>query len=129
MLKNRDTQRINRANKAVRACLFGKISRDTLHALHRRSPTTDNRTNNQVIQLLDIAKNANEKMIENFCISQENVSKDLCDKYATVQHNLIMNAMSNKEDLDSVKSISRFVLDEDRRNMYNQLYNLTLGGK
>ena len=45
MLKNRDSQRTNRANRAVKACLFGKITKDTLKAIQQKTQTYPNTVN------------------------------------------------------------------------------------
>ena len=57
-------------------------------------------------------------MVDHFFISQENLSKYICNKYANAQHNLIVEAMKNE--------VSKYFLDDDLVQIYNNLHKLSL---
>ena len=118
MLGNRDTQRVNKANKAIQACLLGKINNETFDHIQKGFPNASSICSSKLIEL---AKNSNEKMIHNFCLSQESISKAGCERYASTQHNLITNAFRNKEDVNAVGSISQHIVDKDLLEVYSNL--------
>ena len=125
MFNNRDNQRTNKANKAVKACLFGKITKDTLSFIQRNCPNLSQQGQVQVNHLLKIANISNDKMVEHFCKSADSISKETCMSYSTGQHNLILQAMKNKENISSVKCISPYVIDSDLLSMCKTFTNLT----
>ena len=125
MFNNRDKQRTNKANKAVKACLFGKIAKDTLSFLQQKCPNLSQQGQVHVNKLLKIADKSNEKMMEHFCKSAESISKETCMTYSKGQHNLILRAMKNKEDVSESKCISPYVYDDDLLQFYKTFNMLT----
>ena len=123
MLNNRDSCRVNKANKAIQACLLGKIHIDTLSHLQR--------TNNGEYEkdMLDFAIRNCEKMTEHFCSSQESISTTSCMQYARNQHRLISKAVKNKEDINNIMSISKYVVDSSLLKVYDQFNKMTSTGK
>ena len=79
---------------------------------------------------LEKTKSVNRKIVDNFCIRQENAIKDSCDKFARKQHYLIMKASKNEEDLDTISSIFQYhVVDKDLHQMNSKFQNITIKGK
>ena len=130
MLNNRDLQRTNKANKAVKACLFGKITKDTLTCIQANNSQNTQHENSTIESLLNIADSSNDQMINHFCISANSISKESCLAYARGQHSLILGAMRNKETIKSVKSISPYVIDEELITLYDSFHRfLDINGK
>lgn len=122
MLKNRDTSRTNKANKAVRACLFGKLTNDTLNHIRTQN---QNSISDATESMLQVAESTNLRMMDHFCKSSDSISKDTCITYANDQHNLIVAAMKNKEDVAKVKCISPYIVDEKLLECYQNLHDLS----
>ena len=121
MLNNRDTAQTNKANKAVRACLFGKIANDTLECIRNSTETT---AESSSTSLLAVAERSNRIMIDHFCKSTDNLNKEICYNYASNQHNLILAAMKNNEDISEIKCISPYIIDDNLLEMYEKFHQL-----
>ena len=124
MLHNRDTLRKNRANKAIQACLYSQITRDTICHLESKSHTSDT----SQPMLLDLVKKSNKHMLDCFYNSQESIAMTTCIRYAKEQHNLIASALKNNEDIRDVKTISPHIVDEEMLSLYSSLNDLTSDG-
>ena len=125
MFNNQDKLITNKANKAVKACLFGKIAKDTLSFLQEKYPNLSQQGQVHVNKLLKIADKSNEKMMEHFCKSADSISKETCMSYSKGQLNLILQAMKNKEDVTEIKCISPYVYNEDLLQFYKTFNMLT----
>ena len=121
MLKNRDSARTNKANKAVRACLYGKIANDTLECIRK---TGDAAMHSSSASLLAVAEKSNQIMIDHFCKSTDNLNKEICYNYASNQHNLILAAMKNNENISEVKCISPYIIDNSLLELYEKFHQL-----
>ena len=74
MLTNRDVQRKNKANKAVRACLLSRISRETLSHISKSPTTSASVEHTNWVKMLEVAKTSNEAMFNEYCSSQTSVN-------------------------------------------------------
>ena len=123
MLRNRDVQRRNKANKAVQACLLSKLATDSIKLLKTKT-NFNNADNENCLNLLELAEETNVMMIDYFCKSQSSINKATCDKYARSQHSLILSAMRNNEPISNVPGISKYVVDENILQAYRDFNNL-----
>lgn len=64
MLQNRDTHRIHKDNKFIQACLFSRISIDTIKLL--ATSGANYTPDDQSLQLLKMAKKGNQMLQDNF---------------------------------------------------------------
>ena len=122
MLRNRDTQRRNKANKAVQACLLSKLASDSIKMLRNNSAYSPDRKS---LALLSVAETTNKMMTEYFCNSQSSINKMTCEKYANSQHSMIIRALKNNEPLNSVTGISEYVIDEAIIKAYQDFTKLS----
>lgn len=123
MIRNRDTQRVNKANKAIQACLYSRIGRDTIKLLI--STGENDLPDTRSSQLLQLAQNANQMLHDNFCKTQTSLSKKTCDNYADKQHSIILRAIKNNENIRDVEGISKHILDEDLIKLYAEFRRLS----
>ena len=120
---NCDTRRINKANKAIQACLLGKLHLETLNEIQK---TGNNQPENEIIKF---AKKNCEMMTNHFFSSQESICKATCERYANNQHMLISRAVKNKEDLKSVMSISKYIVDDSLLKVYGDFHEMVTSSK
>ena len=123
MLRSRDVQRRNKANKAVQACLLSKLASDSIKLLRTRS-TFNSSDNANCLSLLQVAEDTNVMMIDYFCKSQSSINKATCKKYARSQHSLILRAMKNNEPISSISGISEYIIDDNITRAYRDYHNL-----
>lgn len=133
MLKHRDSIRKNRANKAVQACLFSKITKESIRRIstgssENMSPLRIPQLDNTASSLLSLTLSTNEKTVDNFSSSQNSISKACCSTYAGKQHNLILRAFQNKEDVSSILGISPYILNDEILEMYERFNELDING-
>ena len=121
MSSNRDSQRNNKANKAVQAYLFGKLTHDIVESIRDTRITNDNDSTQSNIkdELLQLVLKTNEKMTNYFGESQSHLNKLICAKYADGQHSKISIAIANNEDMIfSVKGISPYAVTNKLLELY-----------
>ena len=84
MSSNRDSRRNNKANKAVQAYLFGKLTHDIVESIRDTRITNDNDSTQSNIkdELLQLVLKTNEKMTNFFGESQSDLNKLICAKYS-----------------------------------------------
>ena len=109
------------ANRAIQACLLGNISNDSIAKLQSASKKTNN---TEELKLMELAKQSSDRMIEEFCSSQNSINKNTCYKYAREQHNLIRRAFKFNENIANIASISPHIVNEDLIAMYSKLHSL-----
>ena len=127
MLSNRDHSRKNKANKALKASIYANIGGTLLKLLS--SSTNNLLSSNQVdegkvkkqIELVNLASECNEKMLNIFNKSQDSIGKAISKSYATKQHNRMYSAVKNKEDFTMISDIMPYIIDDDIMNKYHQL--------
>lgn len=127
MLQNRDTQRVNRGNKAIQASLVSQLNVEVLKHLEKL-PMSDSVKYTKT-KLVNLASKTNAMLLERFNKSQTSINKTTCEKYASVQHSLISRAIRYNEDLTQVSGLSSYVIDEDIVSTYNELKTLSQSGK
>ena len=107
MYKNRDFTRKNKANQAIKGCLYSKINLASLQSIESKlTNSIDDETKNDCMKLLEIAKASNDNMVNLFAESQTSISKKTCFEYCQSQHNTICNSIKNYEDPNTVENIS-----------------------
>ena len=128
-MNNRDTQRHNKANKAVQAYLYGKITHDIVSTIKSKNCVSDEPLNTKdevTDKLLGLVLQSNDKMTNYFGESQSDLNKQICAKYADGQHSKISRAITNNEDIFRVDGVSPYVVSNELLSIYeeyNQLMN------
>ena len=129
---NRDIQRTNNANKAVQGCLYSNINTnciDKLLANEKNKNTEEKMSSTQIVDILKVAKDSNIASKRLFMQSQNSVSKTNCTNYAAIQFRQLSRMVENGEDTDSVKSISKSVVDKHMIDMTKKVILFNQSGK
>ena len=72
-----------------------------------------------------MADNSSKMMMDQFCRNADTINKNACLAYTTNQHNLILKAMENKENISDIKCISPYVIDDDLLKIYESFDNFS----
>ena len=123
MLRNRDTQRVNRGNKAIQASLLSKLNNEIIKKLSVIPVPSSH--DNEKIQLLNLANRTNDMLLQRFNRSQTSINKATCEKYASVQHGLICRAIRYNEDITQVTGLSSYIIDDEIIAAYDELSNFS----
>ena len=130
-IKHRDIQRMNKANKAVQGCAYSDINKSCLNTLikHSKGDGTFSISPKNVGDLLQIAKESNDKAKLLLVASQNNIAQQHCKTYASSQVSQLQLMHKNKEDINDVKSISRYIIQDNMVTMTKNVFNIDQSGK
>ena len=128
--RNRDLRRSNHANAAVRSCIFSEINSSCIKTLIKDIDKTDNEklASDKVKELLLIAKECNDTSKKLLVSSQTSIGRCTCTTYASKQLNQLQSAQRNKEDVETIKSISQFIVQEQMIQMTNRVVSIDQSG-
>ena len=107
MLRNRDITRKNRANLAVKACMYSKIASSTIKKLE----AVVDKNNSESSALLEIAKQSTTKMVNCFLSSQTNICNTVVQNYATQQFGHVISGLKLGENVLQNENVSEFIAD------------------
>ena len=122
---HRDFTRCNDANSAVKGCIYADINNACIKALLNDTETNDvdnKLTQSEVINLLQIAKDANQKSKNLLVGAQKAIGRRVCKTYASQQVTQLQLIHKNKEVVDNVKSISNFIVQDKMIQMTKQVF-------
>ena len=72
-------------------------------------------------KLLNVASLCNDRMQEIYNDSQESLGKFATKYYSSEQHDRMMNAVKNKEDIKNMTEISSYVYTDEIIKLYHEL--------
>ena len=121
--KHRDIQRANNANSAVRGCIYADMNNTCIDTLitHTTNGSESTLSKSNLLEILRLAKDSNNKSKDLLVASQTSISRRICKTYAKSQVNQLQLAYKNKEDIEEVKGISKFILQTDMIEMSNKI--------
>ena len=121
MLKShRDYKCVNKANAAVRGCIYSKLglsSIDRVKKMIEDSSLLSYQDNQRILELLDVARNTNLKCLSYLLQSQDEISVTVCDNYASQQFNSLQKCEKFSESYKEIQSISNFIVTEDMNKL------------
>ena len=122
--QNRDQCGCNKANAAVQGCIFWEMNKECIDLLIKNSDTSDSTTQlncEQVVNILNIAKDSNNESKKLFIRSQNSISEHVCCQYASTQFSQVHNMNTNMEKLENAQSISTSIVNKRILNMTKEL--------
>ena len=122
--QNRDLRRSNDANAAIRGCMYSEINKSCIQALLNDSELSAAKMK----KLLLIAKESNENSKKLLVSSQNTIGRRVCMTYASKQMHQLLLAFKNKENPDAVKSISKFIVDNNMIKLANMITDIDQSG-
>ena len=131
--KNRDAKRENKANAAVRGCVYADINHNCIDTLRKNisNQRQEKLNKHQIMKLLDVAYESSNKAKRLLLDSQSSISKRHCARYASSQFNQLKQMSKNNEDISNVSSVSSFIVNDDMITMAKDMgrRNITQTGK
>ena len=121
MDQNRDFRKKNNSNRIVQAYIYSIISNKCFDALLCSNTQLEHDNNKEILSL---AKNATNNMLELFAGGQQEINKQVCSEYASSQFNLLVNSFISNEDTDDISSISNHIITEEIKVMSKQYFML-----
>ena len=116
---HRDVRRCNKANISVQGCVYADINKRCIDKLieNEKRSMSDKMNGNEVLNLLNIAKNSCDSSKRLLVNSQSSISKRHCVNYATVQFNQLNRVHKNGENVKDIESVSKFIVNNDMIKM------------
>lgn len=111
--KHRDVRRENHANSAVKGCIYSDINNKCIDTLLKNTKDADTDiklSNDEIVTLLNIAKESNSKSKDLLVSSQSSISRRVCKTYAKSQVNQLELIHKNNENVNDVQSVSKFIV-------------------
>ena len=121
---NRDFKRSNKANMAVRGCIYSKISSSSIakvKELMNEDASFGSDNHQHILKLLDISQDFIHKSTRLLGQSQVEINISTLDDYAIHQFKSVQRAEIYKEDWKYVKTTSKFIVTEDMVNFIDQI--------
>ena len=120
---HRDVVCKNKANAAVQGCIYADLNHSCIDTLKKNATNKlpEKMSDEQVLKLLDIAHDSNQKAKHFLLNSQSSISKRHCSNYATSQFKQLQAMAKNNEDINNVSTISPYIVDDNMIDMTKRM--------
>ena len=132
MKSNRDFNRNNKANKAVRGCIYSNLGQYCINRILKLLEMKENTcqvSKEQTKALLCAALESYNYATTLLVTSQSTVGVHHCKNYASKQFSQMQLANRNGEDIGSVKSISNTIVEAQMIELMKRVTEIENNGK
>lgn len=124
-----DLRRSNNASKAIQASMSCFIAMKALYKIIDHINGDNLMSIEDQRMLLDMSVNIIDEQMNIFCECQNHISKQTCMRYAKTNLLQLSQSIKNCEDIETIDSISNFVVNEKIINYQKLLDSVDQSGK